>query len=223
MRCALLALLLLTACGRPPSPNEAAFARAFTAIDPSTVRIGDGLAPEHPRTYPVRPGNTCQERLYPTPPGATFEVTTAAMAVFQSIHVRSDLYLEDYLAGLDRGRMSLPAAMLFAHEMVHVWQWQNRAVTGYHPLRALLEHSGGADPYLFDPATEVAFLDYGWEQQGAIMEEYLCCRTLAPEAPRTERLHAMLREHFDLPPLDRPLAREGFLPWDGVTIDGIRD
>ena len=218
---ALLALLLLAACGRPLSPNEAGFARAFHGIDPAPVRIGEGLAPEHPREVPLRPRNTCQERLYPPPQGKTLEFTTAAMAVFQSIHLREDLYLEDYLAGLPEGRLNLAAAMLFAHEMVHVWQWQNRAETGYHPLRAALEHAGSPDPYLFDPETEVAFLDYGWEQQGAIMEEYLCCRVLAPGAERTERLHRVLTPHFPLPPLDQRLADEVLLPWDGVRIEGI--
>ena len=34
---------------------------------------------------------------------------------------------------------ALSEAMLLAHEMTHVWQWQNRKRTGYHPLRAAAE------------------------------------------------------------------------------------
>ncbi|KIQ68992.1 hypothetical protein [Wenxinia marina] len=219
----LLAALLLAACGRPLTPAETGFADAFLgpAIAPGAVRFHEGLAPEHPRTIPVRPRNTCQERLYPPPEVKTTEVTTAALTVFQNVHFRDSFWLEDYLDGLPEGRLNLAAAMIFAHEMVHVWQWQNRAETGYHPLKALFEHVGSPDPYLFDPDSTTGFLDYGWEQQGSIMEEYLCCRVLAPEAERTERLHAMLSEHFALPALDRPIASEVLLPWDGVRTEGI--
>jgi hypothetical protein len=33
----------------------------------------------------------------------------------------------------------------------------------------------------------------------------------------------MLRQYFDLPPLDRPLAASVWLPWDGVETEGICD
>ena len=48
--------------------------------------------------------------------------------------------------------------MLFAHEMTHVWQWQNRQATGYSPLRAAREHDFKADPYLYDISTKTRFL-----------------------------------------------------------------
>jgi hypothetical protein len=82
--------------------------------------------------------------------------------------------------------------MYFAHEMTHVWQWQNRAVTGYSPFRGLAEHKPGIDPYLFDPTEEIDFLAMGYEQQASLVEEFICCRTLAPAAPRTERLYQAL-------------------------------
>ena len=63
-------------------------------------------------------------------------------------------------------KVAVIAMMLFAHEMVHVWQWQNRHVTGYHPLKAAQEHNA-VDPYLFDLSQAPKFLDYGFEQQGA--------------------------------------------------------
>jgi hypothetical protein len=144
------------------------------------------------------------------------------MAVFEHIYVRRDLYQEDMVEGWPEV-LPLADAMLLAHEMVHAWQWQNRALTGYHPIKAALEHTGRADPYLFDLETEADFLDYGYEQQGSIMEEYVCCRTLAPKAPRTARLHEMLGKYFALSPLDRPMTEWVALPWDGVEIEGICD
>jgi hypothetical protein len=32
----------------------------------------------------------------------------------------------------------------------------------------------------------------GYEQQASLVEEFICCRTLAPAAPRTERLYQAL-------------------------------
>lgn len=214
--------LVLAACGRPLTPAEVAFARAFHGpdIDPGRVRFHDGLAPEHPRTIPERPRLTCQERIWPPWRSKQVSVTTGAIAIFESLHYRSDLYREDFLADWPEV-LDLPDAMLFAHEMVHVWQWQNRATTGYHPLRAALEHLGSPDPYLFDPSETRAFPEYGWEQQGSIMEEYICCRALDPEGARTGRLHAMLSQHFALPPPDVPLASRIRIPWDGAVTAGI--
>jgi hypothetical protein len=71
------------------------------------------------------------------------------------MHVRPEYHLPDYVAPRE-GRRSLAAAMFFAHEMTHVWQWQNRAVTGYHPFRAFSEHVRIEDPYLFDPQDDAA-------------------------------------------------------------------
>jgi hypothetical protein len=82
--------------------------------------------------------------------------------------------------------------MYFAHEMTHVWQWQNRATTGYSPFRGLAEHKPGVDPYLFDPTEEIKFLEMGYEQQASLVEEFICCRTLAPDAARTHRLYETL-------------------------------
>ena len=215
-------LLLLTACGRPLTPNETAFLSTLhgPSLSTTSVRLSDGLAPQTPRVLPAPPRLTCQSRLYPPPAGPTIRASTGAVAIFESIHVRGDLYRDDLLEGWPT-TLPLADAMLLAHEMVHAWQWQNRAETGYHPLRAAFEHVRSADPYLFEIETETAFLDYGYEQQGSIMEEYVCCRALAPEARRTARLHAMLTPHFALSALDEPLTEWTELPWAGVEVEGI--
>ena len=223
-RLALLALLALVSCGRPLSPGEQSFIEAYHGpdIDVTTAFLADGLRPPAPRTVPARPRLTCQQRIYPPPSGPTVRTAPIAMSIFRQVYFDDRLYLPDFMSQYP-DRVYLPDAMLLAHEMVHVWQWQNRDVTGYHPFRAALEHAGSRDPYLFDPETEARFLSFGYEQQGAIMEEYICCKALAPQAERTARLHAMLSEHFDLPPLDTPVAREIYLPWEGVTVQGICD
>ncbi|WP_101068701.1 hypothetical protein [Roseovarius salinarum] len=222
MRCAvILACLLLAACGRPLTPAEAAFATRLhgATLDTDRVRFVKG-APVGSVTYTrqKRPRLACRERILPEPQGRTVTVSPAAIVLHNKVFYDRDWYAEDYLDGYPE-RMDLVAAMLFAHEITHVWQWQNRDVTGYSPIRALREHTRADDPYLFDVDTQAAFLDYGYEQQAGIVEEYVCCATLDPDAPRTRRLADMLRGAFPLGRLPRPGAVR--LPWAGAETEGI--
>ena len=220
----LIFFFVLGSCGRLMTSEEVVFIQTLQGpgFDPGPVRLAGDLSLAAPRTIPARPRLTCQQRIYPPPEGPTIRVRTQAMTIFQSVHFGAGVYAEDFVAGWP-DRLPLPYAMLLAHEMVHVWQWQNRALTGYHPLKAVFEHVRSADPYLFDTDTETRFLDFGYEQQGSIMEEYVCCRALAPTAPRTQRLHDLLSQVFEPQTLETPLAREVLLPWRGVQIEGICD
>ncbi len=220
-------LLVLAACtGRGLTPSETAFLGSVQGdtLDTGAMRLYGDLAAGAPVEVPPRPRLTCQERLFP-PRDTPFHSTPGAMTIFESVHVRPDLYRDDFTRADWQGQAvpDLLDAMLLAHEATHVWQWQNRALTGYHPLKAAAEHVGNPDPYLFDPATQAEFLSFGYEQQGAIVEEFVCCRTLAPDAERTQRLYDMISKVM---PVERysDLAAEGILlPWPGVTIEGICD
>lgn len=68
----------------------------------------------------------------------------------------------------------LAAQRLFIHEMVHVWQHQNRVLDlARAALRAWVGHGFRyADAYRFRLAVGRDLLDYGLEQQPAIIEEY---------------------------------------------------
>lgn len=223
MRFALLFLMILTACGRPLTPTEEAFARTIhgDTLDTAKIRLVDG-APTRAVTFrrEPRPRTTCRERILPP---RTDEIVTskpAAVALWNRILFDKDWYLDDYLPDYP-DQIGLVATMLFAHEMVHVWQWQNRRETGYTPLRAAFEHDGARDPYLFDLDTNPKFSDFGFEQQGAIMEEFVCCRALDPTAPRTERLHRLIAGAMPVAPLPEVREHNVLLPWDGVEIGGI--
>lgn len=221
----LATLTLLVACGRPLTPNERAYLAALQGdqTDSARIRLIDGN-PAGSVTYriPVRPRTTCQERLWPPVTEAeTITVSPAATVLFNSVLLRDDIYRPDMMAGWPE-EIDLYSAMLFAHEATHVWQWQNRKRTGYSPLRALREHSSSPDPYLFDTETEGEFLDYGYEQQGSIVEEYVCCRMLDPEAPRTARLRRMIAQEMPIEGLDAALDRPRVrLPWAGAETEGI--
>ncbi len=217
-------LILFASCGRPLTEQERAFAGNIhgETLDLDRVRLVEG-APVAAITYTrkARPRLACRERILPP---VTEEVVTgkpAAVALFNRVYFTRDWYLDDYMSQYPE-RVNLIAAMLLAHELTHVWQWQNRRTTGYHPLRAAAEHGRQNDPYLFDLDTSPDFLAYGFEQQGAIVEEYVCCRALDPDAPRTQRLHDMLRPHFDVAQLPGSRRESDVgLPWADAEIDGI--
>ena len=217
-------LLLLLACGRPLTPTEQAFMSGLQGdtFDASPVRITrNRLVGLTSVTYPVRPRTTCRERIGPPPEGEFVTGRTAGVVLFQTMHARPTFYLDDYIARED-GALNLVSAMFFAHEMTHIWQWQNREITGYHPSRAFAEHLRTEDPYLFDGDSGYGFLDYGYEQQASLVEEYVCCRVLDPEGARTERLRALLSEHLTISERLRFLDEtDVLLPWDGAEIGGI--
>ena len=216
-----LALLLVAACGRPLTEGEAGFARALHGgtIATDRVRFVQGaLVGSVTYRRPKRPRVTCQARLYPEPRDAVVTVSPAAVALYNRVFYTRDYYLGDYLAGAPEV-LDLAAAMLFAHEMTHVWQWQNRARTGYSPLRAGREHVRLEDPYLFDARSGDPFLAYGYEQQASIVEEYVCCAALDPDAPRTARLRALLEGAF--PVGDLRIPDKIYLPWAGAETEGI--
>ena len=167
-----------------------------------------------------RPRTTCRELILPPQKDEIVTAKPAAVALFNTVLFDRDWYLDDYLPDYP-DRISLIAAMLLAHEATHVWQWQNRARTGYSPLRAASEHLYADDPYLFDVDGDPEFLSFGFEQQGSIVEEYVCCRALAPQAPRTQRLHALIAQEMPVQPLPQSHAHDVFLPWDGVELRGI--
>lgn len=220
----ILILLFFASCGRPLTEHERAFATRLhgDTLNLDRVRLVEG-APVAAITYTrkARPRLACRERILPPVKEETVTGKPAGVALFNRVYFTRDWYLDDYMAQYPE-RVNLIAAMLLAHELTHVWQWQNRKTTGYHPLRAAAEHGRTDDPYLFDLSTSPDFLAYGFEQQGAIVEEYVCCRALDPDAPRTKRLHDMLSAHFDVATL--PGSRrenEVLLPWAGAEVEGI--
>lgn len=222
MRVLWVLVLLLAACGRPLTAPEVELAASLfgDTLDPAPVRlVRSGIVGATWRTYPARPRLTCRERIAPPRTEATFTARPAAIALWQRVHFRADVFLTDYAATRD-GALNLAAAMFLAHELTHVWQWQNRDRTGYSPWRAAREHLGAADPYLFEGAPAAGWLELGYEQQAAVVEEYLCCRTLDPTGARTARLDALLRAELPLPPLPRA-PQPARLPWAGADTRGI--
>ncbi|KIC21646.1 hypothetical protein [Leisingera sp. ANG-Vp] len=225
IRYLLLACLFLAACGRPLTETERAYLDGIhgASLDADKVRLVKG-APVGAVTFRrmPRPRVTCRERILPPVKEEVVTSKPAAVALFNRIFFVKDWYTENYLPDYPQ-KLHLVEAMLLAHEATHAWQWQNRKRTGYHPLRAAVEHGGRRDPYLFDLEGDPDFLSYGYEQQGAIIEEYVCCRALAPQAARTKRLHRMLSDAMPVSDLPQSREHDVFLPWKGAELKGICD
>ncbi|KAA9009898.1 hypothetical protein [Histidinibacterium aquaticum] len=224
MRALILCLVLATVsgCTRGLTPAEQAFgAQIVGETAASRVRLfSAGPVGAISRTYPVRPQTTCRQRLFPPPEGPTFESRTAGVALWDHIVTSPGWYLEDYLADWPE-RLNLVAAMFFAHELTHVWQWQNTEVTGFTPLRAAREHQELTDPYLFEESTAARFLDYGYEAQASLVEEYVCCAAVAPEGARTERLRALLSQAMPISEWRAP--DDVLIPWADADLAGVCD
>lgn len=222
MRAALfIPFFCLLSCSRPLTTGETAFAEDLQGetISPSTVRVVHDV-PLGVATFrrEKRPRLACRERIYPEPTDDIVTASTAAVVLHNTVLLSTQWQKDDYLKGYP-AQLNLSDAMLFAHEITHVWQWQNRAITGYSPRRAAKEHQVNDDPYRFDISTQSHFLEYGYEQQASIVEEYLCCALLDPDAPRTHRLKTMLQEVMPLSSLPTPMTVQ--LPWKGVELEGI--
>ncbi|MEM6589944.1 MAG: hypothetical protein AAF641_15970 [Pseudomonadota bacterium] len=217
----LIALILLSACARPLTSEEKSFAKQIhgDTIDVTRIRVRNGaLVGETTFKRQKRPRLACRERILPEREEEIVTVSPAALVLYNDVFYARDWYEPNFLPEYPQA-MSLFHVMLFAHEITHVWQWQNRAATGYTPIKSASEHTRSDDPYLFDLNTSARFLDYGYEQQASIVEEYICCKALDPAAPRTERLATMLRGAFPLGDLRIP--ETVILPWDEAETKGI--
>lgn len=217
----LVAALTLAACTtRPLTPSETAFAATIVpGLDPAPVRVTKGaVTGRWERTRGPRPAVACRERIFPPETAPSIPYTTAAFVLGEQMFYNRRLYADDNVPDYPDS-LPLARAMLLAHELTHVWQWQNRQVTGFHPLRAVREQSDD-DPYLFDLEPPKPFLDYGFEQQAALVEEFLCCRTLDPDGGRTAQLHALLAPHFPGLPRQSTVAQID-LPWPDAETRGI--
>jgi hypothetical protein len=216
--------VLLAACAeRTLSPAERAFTDTVLgpAIDADEVRFVRGSASNLIETeIPVRPRTTCREKIH-RPRSEPAPGSFPAMAIGPRVFFARDAWSEDFLAGYPDAK-DLRDAMRVAHELTHVWQWQRRDVTGYHPLKASLEHAESDDPYLLEIDPSKGFLDYAYEQQGVIVEEFVCCRALDPEGRRTDELHRLVTEVFPEALRSDPTAGGAVrLPWDGAETAGI--
>ena len=206
---ALLAMISLAGCSRTLTPDETAFAENLFGdtidIEKVTVTQGLGIAPLY-RTVPnsVRVMRGTDRACIRTkqPRGAQ---PPQAFAYRNRISFDSELYSSDMARPWPVG-LRFPQALVLAHELTHVWQWQNRDLTGYTPMRAVAESWELADPYFSEMDDAPVFLAFGYEQQAAIVEDYVCFTVANPNHPRRAKLRALIEPFFPVDAFEAALA-----------------
>lgn len=187
--------LLLAACARPLTEAESRFAEDIfgESIDTSKVSIsvGLGIGPAYetvPTSVRVLRGTERACVRTPQPAGSQ---PPQAFAFRNRMHFDAVLYSGDMARPWPEG-MRFPNALILAHELTHVWQWQNRDRTGYTPWRAMRESWRFADPYFSAAEDAPVFLSFGYEQQAAMVEDFVCFTVANPTHPRRQELRALL-------------------------------
>ena len=192
---AIAGLILVAACARPLTEAEAKFAQDLfgPSLDTSQVTIAQGLGlfPLYktvPTKVTVLNGTDKACVRTPQPRGAQ---PPQAFAFRNRMHFDSELYSSNMALGWPE-RLRFPNAIILAHELTHVWQWQNREVTGYTAMRALKESWHIADPYFSASTDAPVFFAFGYEQQAAIVEDFVCFSVANPTHPRHDELKETL-------------------------------
>jgi hypothetical protein len=126
-------------------------------------------------------------RLYPhriLPPGV--QKKHQAVAVGNRISFPRNAYSPDFSQEKEPQKQSV-----FIHELVHVWQQQNRVLsTPREAARETLRHKfnyARSYPYRLDPARDL--ISYGFEQQAAMIQDYfLLTRHRVTESFKNRRI-----------------------------------
>jgi hypothetical protein len=113
-------------------------------------------------------------------------------------------YADDFLSGWPRS-INVGDASLLAHEMTHVWQYQNRGLTGYSLVKVIAEHLRHKDPYAYSIEPGKSFLDYRYEQQGAIVQRYAFLLFVNTDPAEFQQLERLIKDVIPLQPFIRGL------------------
>lgn len=211
---AMAVICLAAACTRPLTQSERRFAADVIgpSLNAQEVRLTRGLGLSSPERQPERaakllpvarpPIEGLCDRDAPEPQDGP----PPAFALWNRIHIAEEFYRPEMAPDWPRAAL-FPEALILAHELVHVWQWQNRARTGYSPARAGFESWASRDPYFYKPEAELRYADFGYEQQASLLEDYLCYGLYDPANPRRAELRRILVPHFPLDRLDTALGQ----------------
>lgn len=217
---ALLALVCLTACSRPLSDTEVEMSHIVfgDSLDTEKVRVraGIGVLPLPPPKPPAVPAPDAAPDAAPRklPKGVCDRVPQpnrkiafpAGFVLWNQVFLKRDFYRDDMFEGWPE-RLPMPQALLMMHELVHVWQWQNRDRTGYTPGRSGAESLRKGDPYYWPGREAGAYLSYNFEGQAAMVEDYMCMTLFDPDHPRRAELEALITPVLPVDRLGHVLGR----------------
>ena len=216
-----LLLVLLAACGRPLTEAETRFAEDLfgDSLDTSKVRVR--ATPNPPPLF----SETDQVTVLRGTERACVRVPQPAGAQPpRALAWKNDMVFTGGLQGRDMAfawpaYLRFPQAVILAHELTHVWQWQNRAWTGYTPWAAAAESLALPDPYYSASGEAPIFFAYGFEQQAAIVEDFVCFSVANPTHPRRAELREILAPVFPVERFEAAIARGREMRRDLRTTD----
>lgn len=204
--------LVLAACTRPLTERELAVGQAALGetLDYDRVRVTFRLGLTAPPTTTSRKFYKLpRDRVNCLPPPRTSKEEIGppvAYVGFNTIHYTSGNWRDDQMGAWGPDGVPINAILTLVHELVHVWQWQNRDVTGYHPWRGFREGLVTVDPYAYELVPGQAFLDYGYEQQARMVEDYICLTMVDPGHPYRQDLLGLIDGIFPLERVEALLA-----------------
>ncbi|MCK0137681.1 hypothetical protein [Aliiroseovarius sp. F47248L] len=196
-----LVVLAVSGCARKLSETEVELSQLVfgDSLDTEKVRVraGIGILPL-PDAEPI-PKGAPKNYAHKLPKGVCDRVPQpdrkiefpAGFVLWNQVFLKRDLYRDDMFEGWPES-LPMPHALLMMHELVHVWQWQNRSRTGYTPGRSGAESLRPGDPYYWPAREAGAYLSYGFESQAAMVEDYMCMTLFDPMNPRRADLAALI-------------------------------
>jgi hypothetical protein len=196
-----LVLLSVAACSRPMTDGEIAYTKEIITqgVDFGEVRFSGqekrGIRKaERLLAQEVLEASDSEESVDRLISGLPSLFGADAFVIENTVYFDSDVYSSDFSTStIDSDRW------LMAHELTHVWQWQNRDVTGYTFAKVVSEHLNfGNEVYEYTLAQSKRFTEYRFEQQGAIVQCYVMLRQLMPNDPLTVRHESLIRSEFPL-------------------------
>ncbi|MDE9451276.1 hypothetical protein J3R80_12445 [Aliiroseovarius sp. Z3] len=197
----LLVALGVAGCARKLSDTEVHMSRLVfgDSLDTERVRVraGIGVLPL-PKSDPI-PAGAAKQNARKLPKGICDRVPQpdrkiefpAGFVLWNQVFLKRDLYRDDMFEGWPES-LPMPQALLMMHELVHVWQWQNRGRTGYSPFKSGAESLRPGDPYYWPAREAGAYLSYGFEAQAAMVEDYMCMTLFDPANPRRKEIEALI-------------------------------
>jgi len=206
----------LVACARPLSETEVEMSKIVfgdsLATEKIRVRAGVGALPL-PKTEPM-PQYGPRRAAQKLPEGVCDRVAQpnrklsfpAGFVLWNQVFLSHKFYRDDMFEGWPES-VPMPHALLMLHELVHVWQWQTRARTGYTPSRSGAESLQPGDPYYWPGRKRGAYLSYNFEAQAAMVEDYMCMTLFDPTNPKRAELRALIEPVIPVSGLDAALNR----------------
>lgn len=129
--------------------------------------------------------------------------TEALLRIPGGVTIKNDIYFSkrayqtDFAAGFPT-EVNFSDLGLMAHEVMHVWQHQNRKRTGYSLLVVASEHLRYRDPYQYTIVNGKKFLKYRFEQQAQMVQDYVVLSYFPKDPAKLREITALLEQELDL-------------------------